>query len=239
VAGGDDGLHHRLRVPAGCDHAGPDVVRPGGAKPVDVLRAAQQQVKNTSGRYGTEFTMSSELLNYILLAPDTVARFNFQATANFAPQVTTEMLKQLLWEPDNVDVEHHRRRLVRRDRGLRVEPARLHGPDKTRWVPKDTFIVQARVPTSVRRRDKHHRRDRRSRRRTRPRARPIPTRSCRCTTGWSRSPSPGTRCEYRGPGAQTYQTMSDGNFTVFYRYEARRMPMIHHPERICVTKAVF
>jgi hypothetical protein len=45
--------------------------------------------------------------------------------------------------------------------------------------------------------------------------------------------------EYRGPGAQTYQTMSDGNFTVFYRWEARRMPMIHHPERICVTKAVF
>lgn len=223
--------------PVGAITQAPTSFDQAGAKPVDVLRAAQQQVKNTSGRYGTEFTLSSELLNLILLHADTVARFNFQATANFAPQVTTQMLSNLLWDPDNVTFNITDAGWFDEQAGFGSSPLGFMDPDKTRWVPKDTFICRApgnsiRVaganvsgtsspPTGA------------------SDGTPDPDPFMSMYDGMVPVPVAWNSYEYRGPGAQTYQTMADGNFTVFYRYEARRMPMIHHPERITVVKAQF
>lgn len=222
--------------PTGAITQAPTSFNQAGAKPVDVLRAAQQQTKNTSGRYATEFTMSSELLNYILLHADTIARFNFQATANFAPQVTTDMLKQLLWDPDNVMFNITDAGWFDQAAGFGSDLLGFTDADKTRWVPKDTFIARATGPAAAS---------------TAGAAvvnspgqpgadqTPDPDPFMSMYDGMVPVPVAWNRYEYRGPGAQTYQTMSDGNLTVFYRYEARRMPMVHHPERICVVKAVF
>lgn len=183
------------------------------AHPVDVLRAVQVQLRTATGSYGTQFKMSSELMTLILTADDTIARFNFQQAANFHPQVTEEMLKTLLWDPQNVSFE-----LI--DDGWFDETAGygsgLHGyldQDKTRWIPKDTFVCQVPSPASD----------------------PFASMydgMVAVQTGWD-------SLDYRGPGAQTYQQLLQGNLTVHYRWEARRFPMIHHPERIVVTKAVF
>lgn len=179
------------------------------AKPVDVLRAYQQQLKNATGRYGTEFTMSSDVMSYILNADDTRARFTFNATGNFVPTVTQDMLKQLLYEPDNVTFNVT-------DAGWFAEPAGYNtqlDADKTRWIPKDRLIVQVPSPAND------------------PFAQMydglVPVQ-----VDWN-------RYEYRGPGAQTYEQLLQGNLTMHYRWEARRLPMIHHPERILVAKVVL
>lgn len=220
--------------PAGAITKAPTSFDQSGAKPVDVLKAAQQQIKNTSGRYGTEFTLSTELLNTILTHPDTVARFNFQVIQNFNPQVTTEMLNTLLWDRDNI-------RWNITDAGWFDEAAGFGSSqfgyldaDKTRWVPKEKFIVRApgnavssagastqsggQLPAD---------------------GTPDPDPFMSMYDGMVPVPVAWNNYEYRGPGAQTYQTMSDGNFTTFFRWEARRMPMIHHPERICVVEAIY
>jgi hypothetical protein len=183
------------------------------AHPVDVMKAMQVQLRTTSGKYGTRFTMSTEVMNYILTADDTISRFNFQAAANFHPQVTEDLLKSLMWDPQNVEFN-----IV--DDGWYDESAGygsgLHGfldQDKTRWIPKDTLVCEVPSPA------------------TDPLASMydgmVPVQ-----TNWD-------AMDYRGPGAQTYQQLLQGNLTVYYRWEARRFPMIHHPERIAVAKVVF
>jgi hypothetical protein len=198
------------------------------AKPVDVLRAMQQQVKNTSGRYGTEFTLSSEVMNYILQAADTIGRFNFSTNVTAAPAVNEEMLKTLLFRSGGRDVISDQTTAANpgdvtfnvTDAGWFDEMAGygtgvdgFTDSDKTRWVPKDTIICEAPSPAGD------------------PLAQMydgmVPVQ-----TDWD-------QLEYRGPGAQTYQQLLQGNLTMHYRWEARRMPMIHHPERICVNKVVF
>lgn len=199
------------------------------AKPVDVLRAMQQQVKNASGKYGTQFWMSSEVMNYILQAADTIARFQFTTTQTASRQVTEEMLKTLLFRssgPDIVAPESTAYPVGEvtfnvtdsgwfdETAGYGLQPLTgFMDQDKTRWIPKDTVICMAPSPGGD------------------PFAQMydgmVPVQ-----TNWD-------QLEYRGPGAQTYQQLLQGNLTMHYRWEARRMPMIHHPERICVNKVVF
>jgi hypothetical protein len=220
--------------PVGAITQAPTSFDQAGAKPVDVLKAAQQQTKNTSGRYGTRFTMSTELLNYILQHPDTIARFNFQATVNFNPQVTTDMLATLLWDRDNIEWNITDAGWFDETAGYGSSPLGYLDADKTRWVPKDTFIVQApgnaisSAGASTQ-----------SGGQPPANASPDPDPFMSMYDGMVPVPVAWNEMQYRGPGSQTYQTMSDGNFTTFYRWEARRMPMIHHPERIAVVKAVF
>lgn len=205
-----------------------------GAKPVDVLRAAQQQIKNTSGRYGTKFTMSTELLNYILMHPDTIARFNFNVIANFNPQVTTEMLATLLWDRDNVEFNITDAGWFDESAGYGSSQFGYLDSDKTRWVPKDTFIVQApgNAISSAGAATQSGTQEPAD-------GTPDPDPFMSMYDGMVPVPVAWNEMQYRGPGAQTYQTLAEGNLTTFYRWEARRMPMIHHPERICVVKAVF
>lgn len=195
------------------------------AKPVDVLRAMQQQTKNTSGKYANRFTMSSEVANYILQADDTIARFNFQATSNFVPQVTLGMLRSLLYAPESntVVAPEDMAQLPAvdfniTDAGWFDEMAGYGSgvdgyldTDKTRWVPKDTIVaeVTAGEPLGY-----------------------MYDGMVPVQTGWN-------TLDYRGPGAQTYEQLLQGNLTMHYRWEARRMPMILHPERLCVAKVVF
>lgn len=185
----------------------------GSAKPVDVLRAMQQQVKNTSGRFGVNFTLSSEVMQYILQADDTIARFNFQQAANFAPQVTEAMLKTLLNDPSNVTFNITDAGWFDEMAGFGTGVDGFMDADKTRWVPKDVVICEAPSPAED------------------PFAVMydglVPVQ-----TGWN-------TLEYRGPGPQAYEQLLQGNLTMHYRWEARRMPMVLHPERICVAKVVF
>lgn len=178
-------------------------------KPVDYMRAWQQLIKNATGQYGVKFTMSSEVMNYILTAQDTIDRFVFNATGNFSPQVTEEMLKRLLYEPDRVTFNVTDAGWFDESAGYDTEL----DEDKTRWVPKDKMIIEAPNPA------------------TDPTAQMfdgmVPVQ-----TGWN-------TLEYRGPGSQTYEQLLQGNLTMHYRWEARRLPMIHHPERIVVAKVVF
>lgn len=183
--------------------------------PVDYLRAMQVQLRTDNGRYGTEFFLSSEAMNYILTAADTIARFNFQQAANFAPQVTEALLKTLLWDPQNVNFN------ITDDGwyddtagyGSGFGPGGYLDADKTRWIPKDTIICM--VPS--------------------PAGDPFASMfdgMVPVQTGWN-------TMDYRGPGPQTYEQLLPGNLTMHYRWEARRFPMIHHPERIAVAKAQF
>lgn len=205
------------------------------AKPVDVLRAAQQQTKNTCGRYATSFTMSSELLNIILSHPDTVARFQFNTAATYNPHVTTAMLSQLLWDPDNVTFNITDDGWYDEAAGFGDQFGYLDA-DKTRWIPKDTFIALAtgRSANSSRGPLINNTSGQPA-----PDGAGDPDPFAVMYDGMVPVPTGWNQYEYRGPGAQMYQTMAEGNFTIFGRYEARRFPMIQHPERICVTKAVF
>lgn len=183
------------------------------AKPVDVLRAMQLQIKATSGKYGTDFHLSGEVMNYILQAADTIGRFQWGGAVGQPPQVTEEMLKKLLYEPDKVTFNIT-------DEGWFDDPAGYGSGefdyldlDKTRWLPKDTVLCFAPSPDGD------------------PFAQMYDG-MVAVQTGWN-------TLDYRGPGAQTYEQLIQGNLTMHYRWEARRMPMIHHPERICVNKVVF
>lgn len=206
-----------------------------GAKPVDVLRAAQQQTKNTSGRYGTKFTMASELLNMILTHPDTLSRFNFQATENFNAQVTTEMLATLLWDRDNITWNITDAGWFDESAGYGSSEYGYLDSDKTRWIPKDTFICQVVGTSAISSAGAATT----SGGQAPPDGTPDPDPFMSMYDGMVPVPTAWNEYEYRGPGAQTYQTMEQGNLTVMYRWEARRLPMIHHPERICVVKAVY
>lgn len=198
------------------------------AKPVDVLRAMQQQIKNQTGRYGSQFWLSSEVMNYILQADDTVARFNFNTGDNSPPQVTEEMLKRLLFSPTSNQVGSDQNPLPSditfnvTDDGWLDEAAGWGSDtfgigfldaDKTRWIPKDRIICM--IPS--------------------PDGDPFASMfdgMVPVQTSWD-------DFQYRGPGAQSYWQLLQGNLTRHYRWEARRFPMIHRPERICVAKVVF
>lgn len=183
------------------------------AHPVDVMKAMQVQLKTDTGKYGTVFTMSTEVMNFILTAADTISRFNFNAAANFHPQVTEELLKTLLWDPQNVSFNIVDDGWYDASAGFGSGQHGFLDQDKTRWIPKDTLVCEVPSPA------------------TDPFAEMfdgmVPVQ-----TNWD-------AMDYRGPGAQTYQQLLQGNLTVHYRWEARRFPMIHHPERICVAKVVF
>jgi hypothetical protein len=206
----------------------------GSGKPVDVLRAAQQQVKNTSGRYGTKFTMSSELMNLILTHPDTVARISFTTTVTEYRQVTQELLKNLLWDPDNVEFNVTDAGWFDETAGYGSSPQGYLDSDKTRWVPKDTFICQAtgRSATSSAGQGL------RGAPQPAPDGTPDPDPFMSLYDGKVFVPTSWNDGEFRGPGPQTYKLMAK-NGTIFYHWMAARFPMIHHPERICVVKAVF
>lgn len=199
-----------------------------GAKPVDVLRAMQQQVKNQTGRYGSEFWMSSEVINLILQHPDTVARFNYGGAIGQPPQVTEEMLKKLLFSPSSnqqFSPENPGPPSITfnvTDAGWFDESAGFGSDtfgieyldaDKTRWIPKDTIICMTSSPAGD------------------PFAvmydGMVPVQ-----TTWD-------DFTYQGPGSQTYWQLIPGNLTRHCRWEARRFPMILRPERICVNKVVF
>lgn len=198
------------------------------AKPVDVLRAMQQQVKNATGKYGSEFWMSSEVMNYILQAADTVARVRFGSTVDAPNQISEMLLKTLLFSPSSNQASTPDNPIPSNitfnvtDAGWLDETAGFGGDafgvgfldaDKSRWIPKDTIVCVTPSPA----------------------ADPFASMfdgMVPVQTTWN-------DFEYLGPGAQTYEQLVQGNLTRFYRWEARRFPMIHHPERICVAKVVF
>ncbi len=202
----------------------PTSINQAAAKPVDYMRTLQQQVKNDSGQYGTKFTMSSEVMNLILKAPDTIARFNFNASVSAAPQVTEDMLRTLLLGNGNTNVQNAGNTpsitFNVTDAGWYDETASYGvgydgylDADKTRWIPTDTLVCEAISPPGD----------------------PLASMydgMVPVQTDWD-------KMDYRGPGFQTYQQLLQGNLTVHYRWEARRLPMIHHPERIAVMKVVF
>lgn len=205
-----------------------------GAKPVDVLKAAQQQVKNTCGRYGTDFAMSSELWNMIVTHPDTIARFNFNAQLNFNAQVTEDMLKSLLWDRENITFHITDSGWFDEAAGYGSSEFGFLDADKTRWIPKDTFITWAKgnaissAGASTQAGGQPF-----------ADGTPDPDPFMSMYDGKVWVPTAWNNGEYRGPGAQTFQKLDLDNGTMFYRWEARRFPMIHHPERVCVVKAQF
>lgn len=220
--------------PAGAITQAPTSFDQTGAKPVDVLRTAQQQVKNYSGRYGTDFTLSSELWNMIVTHPDTLSRFIFREIGNFNGQVTIEMINTLLWDRDNIVWNITDSGWFDESAAYGSSPFGFLDVDKTRWVPKTQFVCMA-PGTAISSAGASTQAG------GQPPAdgTPDPDPFMSMYDGMVFVPTAWNDGEYRGPGAQTYQQMLQGNFTFHYRWEARRMPMIHHPERICVVTAVF
>lgn len=205
-----------------------------GAKPVDVMRASQQTVKSQCGRYATDFAMSTELWNYIVTHPDTISRFQFNTTVTQNNQVTEEMLKTLLWDRANVNFHITDAGWFDEAAGYGTSPWGYLDSDKTRWIPKTKYIAWA--PGNAVSSAGQSTQDG-----TQPSADgtsdPDPFMSMYdgmvfVPTGWNTG-------EYRGPGAQTWQKLDPDNGTMFYNWAARRMPMVHHPERITVVTAVF
>lgn len=133
-------------------------------------------------------------------------------TVNVGAQLipVEQHVKNLMYEPSRVNFN-----LI--DDGWYEETAEYNvdlDNTKTRWIPKDRIIV-----TTGTQKDGE------------PLAQMfdgmVPVQ-----TDWN-------DYQYRGPGAQSYVQLIPGNLTLMWRQEARRMPMINHPECILSAKVVL
>lgn len=177
------------------------------ADPIAKMRAYQTQLRAASGDWGVEFWMSSEVMNYIRQNQKVKNAFNWNAPTNAPFQPTDEMIKQLLYQPDQVSFHIHDEGWYDESAGYNID----NDLDKTRWIPKDRVIV--RTGSTFRGEAVAEMFDGM-----------VPVQ-----TDWN-------SYEYRGPGAQSYVQLIQGNLTLMWRQECRRMPMIHHPECILSAK---
>lgn len=133
-------------------------------------------------------------------------------TANVGPQyISTEQhVKNLLYEPERVTFRLTDEGWYDEDAGYDV----YLDATKTRWLPENRMLVLSRKTGD---------------------ADPIATMydgMVPVQTSWD-------EYEYRGPGGQTYRQLIQGNLTIMIRREARRIPMIHHPENIISAQVIL
>lgn len=178
-------------------------------KPITAMRAIQAAVRKNSGEWGVEFWFSSELWQLILQSQEVLNSFTWNAPANGTRIATEDMIKQLLYEPSRVQFNIT-------DAGWYEEAAEYNienDLDKSRWLDKEKIIVTTGGSTF--------------------RGEPIAEMydgMVPVQTGWN-------SYDYRGPGPQSYVQLIGANLTLMWRQEARRLPMIHHPECLAVVQA--
>jgi hypothetical protein len=132
-------------------------------------------------------------------------------TPSVGPQYipTEEHVKNLLWEPQEVTFHITDDGWYDEDAGYDIELNR----SKTRWVPEDRYLLTSPNQFGESFASMYDGM--------------VPVQ-----TDWN-------SYEYRGPGFQSYVQLIQGNLTLMLRSEARRMPMVHHPECIISRKVVL
>lgn len=177
--------------------------------PITVLRAIQNQTRTTCGEYAHHFWMSSELEQMIINSAQVLSYFTWSTAGTTAHIATLDMIKRLLYDPDQV-VFHVT------DAGWWDETAGYDTqiePTRTRWIPKDRILAHTDSLEGD------------------PLGRMLDG-MVPVQTTWN-------DYTYQGPGPQSYVQLIPGNLTLMWRQESRRIPMIDYPERIVSAKVVF
>lgn len=179
------------------------------ATPITYLRAWQEQLKRTAGEYGRHIWMSNDV--FLMIQGSTQVRNSFHWTAptNGPFIASAEMIKSLLHEPENVEFHITDAGWYDEIAGYNVE----NDLDKTRWIDADRVIMTTSNPF-------------RGEQIAVMKDGLVPVQ-----TGWN-------QVVYR-QGAQTYSQLLEGNLTLQVRQEARRIPMIDHPECVVSAKVVL
>lgn len=133
-------------------------------------------------------------------------------TPNVGPQyiATEEHVKALLHEPDRVEFHVTDAGWFEESSGYDPYP----DDAKTRWIPKDRIITTTENPHN---------------------GQPI----AQMYDGMVPVQISWNDYEYRGPGAQSYVQLLQGNLTLQWRQESRRVPIVHQPECIISAKVVL